>query len=163
MGSCQGFTLSDFTCIQDNKLAFAEDTCKDSRGYCKDPNGLWPNSNVYEGDTSVPDKTCACDTDSNKRCDTNGGVWYAGDYTSDQAGGAYDYKAADIYIKQGVFYNMTRLESTESYSSTGTCVTIDQDDWATSAANRQEAYLEKDFVNEDFTLRTPFTPTFCFS
>jgi len=236
--SCEGFTLSDFTCIQDNKIAFPEDdisvwnssystvkrgfvqggnaphgvgvisemsdhcviedvdvtlvggtcfsaygatnltflrtraknnfgegTCKDSRGYCKDPNGLWPNSNEYEGDTSVPDKTCACDTDSNKRCDTNGGVWYAGDYTSDQAGGAYDYKASDIYIKQGVFYNMTRLESTESYSSTGTCVTIDQDDWATSAAGggNHSKYLEKDFVNEDFTLRTPFTPTFCFS
>merc|ERR1712178_672248 len=57
----------------------------------------------------------------------------------------------------------TRLESSESYSSEGTCVEIDDSDWATSAANRQEAYTLKDFTMEDFTLRTPFNPTFCFS
>jgi len=234
--SCAGFTLSDFTCMQDNELAFPEDDisiwnssygviqrgfvqggnaphgvgvisemsdhvvvqdvditlvggtsfsaygahnvtflrtraknnhgdggCKDAHGYCKDGDGAWPNSEFYEGDQTVPDKTCACDSDSNKRCDTDGGVWYAGDYTADQAGGAYTHKASSIQIKQGVFFNMTRLESTESYSSEGTCVEIDDSDWATSAANRQEAYTLKDFAMEDFTLRTPFNPTFCFS
>merc|ERR1711918_305112 len=40
---------------------------------------------------------------------------------------------------------------------------IDDSDYATSAATRQEGYTLKDFTNEDFTLRTPFTPTFCFS
>merc|ERR1712070_50143 len=81
----------------------------------------------------------------------------------DQAGGAYSYESSSIQIKQGVYFNMTRLESNESYSSEGTCVTIDDSDYATSAATRQEAYTLKDFTEEDFTLRTPFTPTFCFS
>jgi hypothetical protein len=234
--SCAGFTLSDFTCVQDNELAFPEDdisiwnssygviqrglvqggnaphgvgvisemsdhvivqdvdvtlvggttfsaygannvtflrtraksnhgdgSCKDAHGYCKDSDGVWPNSEFYESDQTVPDKTCACDTDSNKRCDTTGGVWYAGDYTADQAGGAYTYQSSSIQVKQGVFFNMTRLESSETYSSEGTCVEIDDSDWATSAASRQESYTLKDFTMEDFTLRTPFNPTFCFS
>jgi len=58
---------------------------------------------------------------------------------------------------------MTRIESDDDYTNVGECVNIDMNDWATSAANRQEAWILKDFANEDFTLRVPFTPSFCFS
>lgn len=235
--SSQGFVLQDFTCVQDNQIAFPEDdvsiwdspystvrrgliqggnapngvgvitemsdhvvvedvdvtlvggtcfsaygsdnvtflrtrakdnhadgdgTCLDGQGYCKDMNGLWPNSETYAKDQTVPDKTC-CGDAALSRCDTQGGIWFAGDYTSGQAGGAYSHQASNISIQQGVFYGMTRIESTESYSNIGTCVDITITDWATSAANRQEAYIQKDFANEDFTLRVPFQPTFCFS
>lgn len=234
--SSERFTLEDFTCVQDNTLAFPEDdisvwdspystvqrgliqggnapngvgvifemsdhgvcqdvdvtlvggtcfsaygadnvtflrtrakdnhgdgSCLDGQGYCKDPDGLWPNSQTYASDQTVPDKTC-CGEEALTRCDVGGGVWFAGDYTSDQAGGAYSHKASNVQIKQGVFADMTRIEGhTESYSNAGHCVDVTMDDWATSAANRQEAYILKDFANEDFTLRTPFTPAFCFS
>lgn len=233
--SSTGFTLEDFTCVQDNQIAFPEDdisvwdspystvqrgliqggnapngvgvifemsnhgvcqdvdvtlvggtcfsaygadnvtflrtraknnhadgSCLDGQGYCKDSNGLWPNSQTYASDQSVPDKTC-CGTEALTRCDTEGGLWFAGDYTSGQAGGAYSHQASNISIKQGVFYNMTRIESDDDYTNVGECVNIDMNDWATSAANRQEAWILKDFANEDFTLRVPFTPSFCFS
>jgi len=235
--SCTGFMFSDFTCVQDNTIAFPEDdvsiwnssygvikrgyiqgnnaprgvglisemsdhvdvhdvdvtlvggtcfsaygahnvtflrtraknnhadgSCMDARGYCKDPDGAWPNSQEYASNQSVPDKTCACDSDSNKRCDTKGGVWFAGDYSAAVAGGAHiGHNASSIQIKKGVFFNMTRLESSTDYSSEGTCVAIDESDWAVSAANRQESYTLKEFANADFTVRTPFNPTFCFS
>lgn len=140
----------------------ADGSCLAGQGYCKDPNGRWPNSQAYAGDTTIPDKTC-CGTDAIKRCDTDGGVWFAGDYTDGQAGGAHNgYQAANISIKQGVFHSMTRIEAETDYSDNGICVDITLSDWATSAANRQTAYILKDFSSEDFTLRTPFTPTFSF-
>lgn len=58
---------------------------------------------------------------------------------------------------------MTRIEAKESYSNDGTCVNIDMDDWATSAADRQVAYIKKDFAEKSFTLRVPFQPVFCFA
>jgi hypothetical protein len=137
-------------------------SCLDGQGYCKDPNNLWPNSEWYAANQSVPDKTC-CPTDALTRCDTQGGVWFAGDYTSDQAHGAYTAMASDVAIKQGLFFNMTTIESDTSYSNIGTCVDITMSYWSNSAATRQEAYIEKDFANVDFTLREPFKPSFCFS
>lgn len=230
--SSAGFTLEDFTCIQDNEIAFPEDdvsvwgspnavvqrgfiqgnnapngvgvifemsdhgVCQDvdvtsvggtcfsaygahdvtflrtrakdnhadggclvGHGYCQAPDGMWPNSN-YDGDQTVPDRTCC--GDPLKRCDTMGGVWFAGDYTEGQAHGAYDNQASEISVRQGIFYGMTTIESEDDYSNVGQCVTIDMAYWATSAANRQEAYSVKDFANEDFTLRVPFSPAFCF-
>jgi len=174
--SSTGFTLEDFTCVQDNQIAFPEDDISvwDSpystvqRGLIQGgnaPNGvgvIFEMSQTYASDQSVPDKTC-CGTEALTRCDTEGGLWFAGDYTSGQAGGAYSHQASNISIKQGVFYNMTRIESDDDYTNVGECVNIDMNDWATSAANRQEAWILKDFANEDFTLRVPFTPSFCFS
>jgi len=235
--SSEGFVLEDFTCVQDNQIAFSEDdvsawgspyaivrrgliqggnapngvgvifemsdhgvcedvdvtlvggtsfsaygsdnvtflrtrardnhgggTCKDGLGYCKDSNGLWPNSETYAGDQTVADKTCCGDT-ALQRCDTNGGIWFAGDYTSDHMAqsSTVSGQASNITVQQGVFHSMTRIESNESYSNVGTCVGIDMEDWATTAADRQEAYIKKDFSEEDFTLRVPFQPAFCFS
>lgn len=137
--------------------------CLAGHGYCQDPNGNWPNS-LYDGDETVPDPTCCGDdVTSLKRCDTAGGIWFAGDYTEGQAHGEFDFQASEVSVRQGVFYDMTTIESEDSYSNVGECVTIDMAYWATSAANRQEAYTVKDFAMEDFTLRTPFSPTFCFS
>jgi len=142
--------------------ADAPNTCLAAHGFCKDKLGLFPNSQIYVGDQSVPDKTC-CGDGELSRCDTRGGIWFAGDYTSDQAGGAHNgYDAANVAIKEGVFSGMTRIESSESYTQNGHCVNIDTSDWAASNADRQEAYIQKDFTEEDFTLRTPFVPTFCF-
>jgi hypothetical protein len=140
----------------------ADGGCLEGKGYCKDMNGNWPNSITYVGDETVPDKTC-CGDEAEQRCDTKGGIWFAGDYTADQAGGKHTgMGAADVAVKQGVFYGMTAIESEASYSNVGTCVDINMDYWATSAANRQESYILKDFKEEDFTLREPFEPTFCF-
>lgn len=138
----------------------ADGTCLDGQGYCKDSNGLWPNSQEYAQDQTVADKTC-CGEEALQRCDTKGGVWFAGDYTSEQPGGHGD--SSNIAIQQGVFHSMTRIESEEKYSNVGTCVNIDMDDWATSAANRQAAYIKQDFGIENFTLRVPFQPAFCFT
>merc|ERR1711977_739221 len=52
----------------------ADGSCLDGQGYCKDSNGLWPNSQTYASDQSVPDKTC-CGTEALTRCDTEGGLW----------------------------------------------------------------------------------------
>jgi hypothetical protein len=143
------------------KSNHADAGCKAAHGFCKDKLGLFPNSQTYAGDQTVPDKTC-CGDDA--RCDTGGGIWFAGDYTSGQAGGAHDgHDAANVAIKEGVFFDMTRIESSKSYSQDGTCVNVNMADWATSAANRQEAYILKDFREQDFSLRTPFVPSFCFS
>jgi hypothetical protein len=140
----------------------ADGGCLAGKGYCKDMNGDWPNSDFYADDVAVPDKTC-CGEEALERCDTKGGVWYAGDYTDDQAGGKHTgYLASDVSVKQGVFYGMTAIEAEEEYSNEGTCVDINMDYWANSAATRQEAYILKDFKEEDFTLREPFEPTFCF-
>jgi hypothetical protein len=140
-------------------------SCAAGHGFCQDPNGLYPNSEIYVGDQTVEDKTC-CESDGIlKRCDTQGGIWYAGDYSADQIGTASahaGYVANNIAIKEGKFYNMVNIESGQ-YTNTGACISIDMDYWATSAATRQEAYILKDFSMEDFTLRTPFVPSFCFA
>ena len=115
---------------------FADGGCLVGRGYCQDPSGLWPNSVLgLDGDMTVPDRQC-CGDDALKRCDTGGGVWFAGDYTAAQAHGAHDDQASEVSIRQGTFYGMTTIESEEDYSNVGECVTIDMTYWATSAANR---------------------------
>jgi hypothetical protein len=139
--------------------------CQAGHGFCQDPEGLYPNSEIYVADQSVADKTCCAQADGTlKRCDTQGGVWFAGDYDADAIGTSSShagYVASNIAVKEGKFYNMVTIDS-GSFTDDGDCVTIDMDYWANSAATRQEAYILKDFSMEDFTLRTPFEPSFCF-
>jgi len=235
--SCAGFVLEDFTCRQDNEIAFPEDDvsiwnssnsiiqrglieggnapngvgvisemsdhvlvqdvdvtlvggstfsaygahdvtflrtrakgnhegdrCNDGHGYCQDPDGLFPNSRMYAGDQTVQDKTCCFNSEGKlQRCDTQGGVWFAGDYTDDQAGGSHTgHLASDVKIEQGVFYDITATDG-GAFTNTGNCVQVDMNYWAKAAATRQEAYTKKDFVHEDFELRKATTPTFCFA
>jgi hypothetical protein len=138
--------------------------CQDGHGFCQDPEGLYPNSEIYVADQTQADKTCCAQADGTlKRCDTQGGVWFAGDYDADAIGTSSShagYVASNIAIKEGKFYNMVTIDS-GSFTNNGKCVTVETNQ-SPGAATRQEAYKLKDFSIEDFTLRIPFTPSFCF-
>jgi len=144
--------------------------CLALHGYCKDFTGNYPLEDVtsttcHNYKQNGPD-SCKEEGGFYKRNDREGRVWYAGDYTADQAGGAYSYEASNITIVDGKWWEMY-----DTNDAATACDKIEGDTtmwWAINAAtDRTRAWgttsllPAENFTEEEFTLRTPFTPTFC--
>lgn len=146
--------------------------CLKLHGYCKDSTGNYPLSDLTSPASSSnykqngPD-SCTESGDDFKRNDREGRVWYAGDYTADQAGGAYSYEASDIKILDGKWWEM--YDKNDNADSCDLIKGGSSDEWwmINAATDRTRAWGtttelgEENYTMAEFDLRIPFEPTFC--
>jgi len=124
--------------------------CHEGAGFCMDFEG----TNHCCGGTHPDGNTQSCYS-CTERVDCGGDVWYAGDYDGKIAGGKYSGAASNIRVKQGIIHNLATARGDSE------CVDVTPSSWEAAGAGRMEAYIERDLTDEDFELRKPVEPVFC--
>jgi len=130
--------------------------CLRGVGYCVDHKGV----NHCCGGTHPDGNTQGTCISCAERLDCGGDVWYAGDYDGKISGGKYTGKASNIRIKQGVVHN---LATGMAWGMKGKCVDVVPSSWEVAGAGRNEAYIERDFMDKDFEVRQAVDPVFCWN